>query len=196
MALAVQANLVQLKVAHARRRGLDPKDHEITVSSPGSITAFRETLIDRRQLRGYSDIELQLRLREVWGQFCLMRWVFGGLAGQVDFAGCDADHELRCATELEAKHAEVHAMLWRLRFEQRKRTDQTYAKSQQYAEDNSLARRIPLQPMGKAVDACTNDELLLSACKHVGMLGALRWVMDCRRAWGDADLIAVSERPF
>src|SRR5262247_4111346 len=76
MGVAVQANLMTLVVADAKRRGIKPEQHDIIVRAPGAVKHFRETLIDPKTIAGYSDAELHLRLREIWGQFCLMGWLF------------------------------------------------------------------------------------------------------------------------
>ena len=67
MAVAVQANLVQLKVAQSKRAGLASEAHEIQVSSPGAVTDYRETLIPREVIAGYDDTAVLLRVHEVWG---------------------------------------------------------------------------------------------------------------------------------
>lgn len=76
MAIAVQANLVTLVVAESKRQGKKPHQHEIKTAAPGAVKHFRETLIEPAAIAGYSDVELHLRLREIWGQFCLMGWLF------------------------------------------------------------------------------------------------------------------------
>ncbi len=76
MAIAVQANLVTLVVAESKRQGKKPNQHEIKTAAPGAVKHFRETLIEPAVIAAYSDAELHLRLREIWGQFCLMGWLF------------------------------------------------------------------------------------------------------------------------
>jgi len=198
MALVVQANLVQLKTFDAKRRGLSSSEHEIRVPPPGAVLRYREALLDRESLKPYSDAELTLRLHEFWGRYCLMQWLFerDGTEKPVNFASVSSAAPLRCPTELVVKLDEVHAMLWRLRFEQRRRTDHTYISSTAFHRHLEWAGQIPLQPLGRQVDQCADEELLLSACQHVGMLATLRWVMDRTREWNDPSLMEVSDQPF
>ncbi|MCH8241421.1 MAG: hypothetical protein IH897_02280 [Planctomycetes bacterium] len=46
------------------------------------------------------------------------------------------------------------------------------------------------------VETVSDDELVLAACEHAGMLATLRWIMDPRREWGEAGIMDVGERPF
>jgi hypothetical protein len=198
MALAVQANLVQLRVAEAKRRGIPAERHEIKVPAPGFVRDFRETLIDHHLLAAYPDVHVQLRLREVWGQFCVMLWVFfrDEPPERAGFADLPADAQVRCGTVVEAKHDEVHAILWLLRFEQRRRGDSDYARSAEFAEHQRLAAKIPGQAFGKPVADCTDDELVHAACEYAGMLAALRWIMGRVRNWGEEGCMQVAMRPF
>lgn len=198
MAIAVQANLLQLKIAAIRRSGPSESLQTINVISPGKVRTFRETLIDRRAIRGYSDFELEVRLRELWGQFCVMSWLFERVptCGPVDFAGLPMDAPTRCDTEIEFKHAEVHAFLWRLRFEQRRRHDVEYAASPAFKRDQLLAARVPATAFGKLTAECSDDELLLGGCEYAGMLAVLRWAMDRGRDWGAAGIMDVGDTPF
>jgi len=198
MAVAVQANLVQLRVADAKRRGAEPGESGMAVVSPGVVRMFRETLIDRDCLKRYSVEELQLRMREVWGQYCLMRWVFGRNAEDelTDFAHLPANAELRCDSVLDIKLAEIEGLSWRLRFEQRRRHDAAYAASQQYEELAELAERIPATAFGTPASDATDEALLLASCEFAGMLATLRWIMDRRRVWGEPGIMEVGERPF
>lgn len=198
MAIAVQANLVQLRVAHAKQLGPVPDDHLLRVPSPGAVRAFRETLIDRHVLRDYAEFELRARLHEVWGQYCLIAWLFqqDPSQGTVNFAAMPADAKLRCDAEIEIKHTEVHAFLWRLRFEQRRRQDAEYAKSPALSHNNLLAAKIPAVVFGKTADDATEDELLAGACQHAGMLAVLRWTMDSAKPWADPGIMDVNDTPF
>ena len=198
MAVVVQANLVHLKTLDARRRGISSQDHEIRVPSPGAVLRQREHLLDRERVAAYSDIALRLRLHEFWGRYCLLKWYFA-VAGPLQFddlSRASADSPTRCPTEVDAKSAEVHAMLWRLRFEQRRRSDLPYRDAPTFARDLELAQRIPLRPFGKDVDRCTDEELLLSACEHAGMLAVLRWTMDRTTDWNAPGIMEVADQPF
>ena len=266
MAIAVQANLVQLKVSEAKRRGIPPEQHEIQVPSPGTVRLFRETLIDHRTLATYSDQEVHLRLHEVWGQFCVMRWLFSASApvgsplpsrergegspvpplpprergrgegsSASDFATLPPDAEMHCAAALEAKHAELHALLWRIRLEQRRRdvservtanpiesatsdqsrdrkgavlspadtsgsdpSDTSHKRKRVVSSqrDELLAAQIPAIVFGKTMDHASDEELLLGACQHAGMLAALRWTLNPRRPWADPGIMDVNDDPF
>ena len=198
MALAVQANLVQLKVADGKRRGIAPTNHDIQTPAPGAVLRYRETLIDRRVIQAYGDLELRLRLHEVWGRFCLMGWLFSKEAddGSCDLSDLSDDATMRCAATMAIKHDELHAMLWRLRFEQRKRHDADLSQSPAFSRDDRLAGTIPLKLFGKTVDDCTEEEILLGACQHVGMLATLRWTMRNDVVWNDETLMHVADQPF
>lgn len=197
MGLAVQANLVQLKVAEAKRRGIAPAMHAIGVPAPGYVKHFRETLIAHGVIAAYPDLHVHLRLREVWGQYCLMLWLFElkGPAETSNFAAAQLG-EMRCGSALDIKHDEIHALLWRLRFEQRRRTDADYAESAVFRRDRGYADRIPAEVWGKKVAECSDEELLSAACEYAGMLAALRWVMDPRRVWGEEGIMDVAPKPF
>jgi hypothetical protein len=198
MAVVVQANLVHLKTIDARRREIPSRDHEIRVPSPGAVLRHREHLLDRERVGAYSDPAVRLRLHEIWGQYCLMSWLFttGGDVQLTDLSSAPANASMRCPPEIEIKAAEVHAMLWRLRFEQRRRSDPAYRDTSTFSRDQELSEQIPLRPFGKEADQCTEDELLLSACEHAGMLAALRWTMDRTREWNAPGLMDVAEQPF
>lgn len=197
MAVAVQANLVQLKIAECKRLGTPTSQHAIDVQSPGAVRRFRETLVDLEFLKTAPATHIHLRLRESWGQFCFMRWAFSAESkGSYDFSVPCAQSELRCPAVLESKHAELHALLWRIRFEQRMRGVPGDSDREPSEEDRSLAKRIPAEAFGTPVAQCPDDELVLSACEHAGMLAALRWIMDSRREWGEAGIMDVGERPF
>lgn len=185
MRLAVQVNLAHLKVADARRRGIDPGAHEIEVSSPGFVSDFRETLIDHRVVTGYTDQEVRLRLREIWGQFCLLGWVLG-----------EGDDAARCETAMAAKHAEIHALLWRLRYEQRLRERAAPGEPASAGDEARLAAEIPAVALGEPVGDASDEAVLLAACEHAGMLAAIRWCTDRTRRWGADGIMAVADSPF
>ena len=197
MAVAVQANLLQLKIAECKRFATPASQHAIDVQSPGAVRRFRETLIDLEFLKTAPATHIHFRLREIWGQYCLMRWAFSmDTKKSADFSTLSPESEVRCRTVLEAKHAELHALLWALRFEQRLRSAPSAPNSELSEEDRELAKRIPVEAFGTPVAQCPDDELVLAACEHAGMLAALRWIMDARREWGEAGIMDVGERPF
>lgn len=197
MAIAVQANLVQLKVADAKRRGLRSIDHEIMIRPPGAVLRYRDTLIDRKILAGYGNDELQMRLHEIWGRFCLFQWLFltDEGRGPCDFGTLPEDVELRCDTALSAKHTELHAIAWRILFEQRWR-DAKAGQAAPSEADTRWAETIPASAFGRPITECDDREVVLAACEHVGMLAVLRWVMEASRRWDDPDLMMVADQPF
>jgi len=198
MAVAIQANLVQLRVADEKLRGIEPGAGAIAVRSPGVVAHYRETLIDRARLKQYAIDELQLRMREVWGQYCLMRWVFSRAGDEeaTDFSQLPADAELRCDSVLDIKLAEIEGLLWGLRFEHRRRHDADYVKSEGFEADAELAATIPAEAFGTPATDATDEALLLASCEFAGMLAALRWVMDRRRVWGEPGIMEVGDRPW
>ena len=198
MAIAVQANLVCLKVADAKRRGLASDEHEIKVPAPGPVTRYRETLIDPKVTAGYLNLELHLRLHEVWGQFCLMQWLFSvhDSHGDVNLAHLPADAQMQCDGALEVKHTALHAFLWRIRFEDRRRNDPDYLSTSRFKSDAEFAATIPANAFSKPIDDCSDEEVLLAGCQYAGLLGAIRWVMDGRRAWAEPGIMDVDNRPF
>ena len=114
MAIVLQANLVQLKVADARRRDLPVVEHEIRAPSPGAVSQFREHLIDRHVISEYDANSLALRMHEVWGHHCLFRWAFHCTAEDSnDLSQLTDDDEFRCDTVLRAKAEELNAILWK-----------------------------------------------------------------------------------
>jgi hypothetical protein len=50
--------------------------------------------------------------------------------------------------------------------------------------------------MGRTVEDCSDEDLLLSTCEHVGMMATLRWTIDRTRDWNDLALMDVPEHPF
>lgn len=198
MAVAVQANLVQLKVADAKRRGIPTEVHEIKVRSPGTVRRFRETLLDRHALAGHEDWVLRLQLHEAWGQLCAMGWLLGATdaAAGVDFALPIGDRVMQCGASIVTKEAETHAFVWKIRHEAQNRHDPTYTGSADFARRQARAESIPAQAFGKPVAACSDEELLLGDREHLGILAVLRWVLDSRRAWGAAELTHIADEPF
>lgn len=198
MTIAIQANLVQLKVADAKRLRIPTDQHEIQVPPPGKVDLFRETLIERKTLLGYTGSELHVRLREVWGQYCMMRWLLhmddsGQPMGSV---APPVDASLRCLTSIEGKFREVHALLWKFRHEQDSRLGPPHESSNRSAEDRKVAARIPAEFQGKSVERCTHEELLIGACEYAGMLAALRWALEPESAWAAAGCMDVADHPF
>lgn len=194
MAVVVQANLAQLKTAEVKRR--EASTDEVDVPSPGPVTARRDALIDHRRIKGYTDAALHLRLHEIWGQFCVFCWAL-----QVpdpkqppSFRREAFDRDMQCGSALQLKKAEIEAMFWRLRFEQRVRSDAAFRASSECQTLTPVADRIPVQVFGVDPRSCEDDALLVAACEHAGMLAAIRWISDRRWTWAQDGIMELDER--
>jgi hypothetical protein len=201
MGLAVQANLVQLQTALARRFRGPPS----SVPPPGPITRYRETLIDWRTLKGYDEPLLNLRLREIWGQHCLICWTFhesdptrppayADLSG-ASLAGPAGNHAMRCAGELGAKLSDITQGLWRLRHEQRLRHDPAARQEPEFRKQQEAAMDMPMLVYGENVRVCADGDLLSCACEYAGMLAAIRWISDDRWTWGRPGIMELDGAP-
>lgn len=184
-ARAVQANVVALKIAWCKRTGQDPATHDIQTPSPGAVLSFREILIDWRIIRDYSLEEIALRLRQAWGEFCVLCWVFPFVDPQkpIDFAHLPANQAIRCCGHIQEKLHEIQTVLWRLKHEQKVRFDANARKNPEFQRQHEIAMGKPVTVYGQTVATCPDEELLCCACEHAGMLAALRWVADDRWAW-------------
>lgn len=198
MAVAIQANLVQLSVAFQRRAPGGFALHVPPIPSPGAVTVLREALVSRGELAGMSEEELLMRLHLVWGQYCQMNWLVEreDPTAWVDFGSLPDDVSLKCEAPVEAKLMEVHALTWRLQFEQRRRHDSAFAQLDGFAAKAALADRIPATACNRPLAQCSDAELLAAACQHLGMLAVLRWVTDARRRWDDPSLMEIHDQPF
>lgn len=185
MAVAVQANLVTLKVAWSKRVNVPSERHEIRTPPPGAVRRFREVLIDRNAINAYDDGELALRTRQVWGEFGALCWVFGhdDPHHPPDFAHLPPRHGMRCPAHMQAKLDEIQTGLWRFRFEQRFRLDPAAQQEPGFQRDYEHALATPMLVYGQNVRVCSNEDLLLCACEFAGMLAALRWAVDDRLTW-------------
>lgn len=195
-ATAAQANVVQLRTADTKRRRPEPSDHEIRTPSPGAVVLHREMLIDHRRIREYTDAELALRLREAWGQFCLFCWSLHVEDPHQPpiFASLTGEHPLRCPSALNVKEAELSAMLWRLKFEQRLRHDPGSRGQSEFDAARSAAQRIPVTVFSKGIDQSDMGAIVACSCEHAGMLAAVRWIADRQWNWGDEGIMDVDER--
>ncbi len=193
MAIAVQANLVQLRTAAMRAGGVLAEPAELNVPPPGAVRRFRETLFDRGALQAMEAGVLAAVLHEQWGRYCLMRWVFheSTLAGETNLALLTEDLEMRCETELRVKEAELHAMLWRYRHDERVRLDQGYAADPGRSRRDEWAASIP--PL--AANA-TPQTLQALACQYGGMLATIRWVMRPGSDWLAPEHFHLGDEPF
>lgn len=118
-----QENLARLRDEEAARLGTPPSKHDITVAHPARIDANHASLISVETIQGYSDAELRLRLHEIWGRYCLLRWLWERHEKPIDtdLAHVPFDAQPRCDAVLDAKHVELHALFWKIHFEQRRR---------------------------------------------------------------------------
>ena len=184
-ARAVQANVVALRVAWCKRTGLDQDAHDIKTPPPGPVRRSRELLIPRETIAGYSDEEVQLRLRQVWGEFCALSWLFPFVDPQkpIDFDDLKPDQTLRCLGDVGGKLAELQIGLWRMRHEQRLRFDPEAGNDAEFQRQHAVALSRPVTVFGQHISICGNFELLACACEYAGMLAALRWATDDRWGW-------------
>ncbi len=191
MAVAVQANLVQLNVACRKRAGLAGVTEGIDVPPPGAVTLSRESLISRNTLASYDDTALLMRTHEVWGQFCLLCWYFYATEPQSppDFKNLPTGQCVHCPNSLLNKTREIEKCLWRLRFEQRLRRDPDFRHQPEFEEDWRVAQDIPAIVLGENVQVCSDESLLLGTCEFAGMLAAARWTGDSRWRWGQEGIM-------
>src|ERR1043166_4000170 len=182
-ARAVQANVVALRTNWCKRIAEEPAAHDIRTPSPGAISAQRELLIDWRVIRDFSNEELALRLRQVWGEFCALCWLFPFVDPQkpIDFGQLSPNQSLRCCQDVHQKIEQVQTGLWRMKHEQRLRLDGTKELSLQ--REHEIAMTTPFKVYNVSVSQCSDEDLLCCACEYAGMLAALRWASDNRWAW-------------
>lgn len=196
LGIVLQANLVQLRVEARRRAPDDAAWSRMALPSPGAVIAHREALIDRRVVRSYAPVELRMRWHEQWGAYCALCWLIQAAEPAHNFGGPLPDADMHCAAAVDVKIAEVHAFLWRLRYELAARRDPDYARTPSGRRDALRAARIPLALHGKTPENADNGELLDGFCEHIGMVAALRWAVHPQRSWGDAELIEIGDDPF
>jgi hypothetical protein len=192
-AQAVQANVVALRVVVCRLTGQEPATHPIKTPAPGAVKALREILIDRPILAGYAVEEAMLRLRQVWGEFCALCWLFPHVDPQrpIHFGEISPWQTMRCLGEVHEKLAEVQRGLWRLLHEQRLRHDPEASRKEAFRRDHEFALSRPMTVAGKLITLASDDEIFCAACEHAGMFAALRWVTDKRWAWEAAGIMTL-----
>ncbi len=196
--IAVQANLVQLRV-EAQRRKIDSLSRVLLdVAAPGVVRQFRQTLIDRQAIKNCTDLELLLQLHENWGQYCAISWL---LSGEADESRDREDkHEalstLKCETSIRIKLAEVHAFAWRFRFELDSRRSGDSAAMNHHQASTNTANQIPAEAFGQSAEHLNESELMLAVCEHVGLLSVLRWSLDNQSHWLDPSLSTIDDEPF
>lgn len=182
---AVQANLVSLRVAWCRRTGQTGANHDIQTPPPGPVVKHRQILIEPALLKGYTLDEIALRLRQVWGEFCALCWVFPGVDPQnpISFDPLPPDQQARCPGHIVEKLQEVQAGLWRLRHEQRARFDRDAARDPAFVREHETALARDIRVFGHSVSHCNDADLFACTCEYAGMLAALRWAIDSRWQW-------------
>ncbi len=193
MAVAVQANVAQLRIAQTKRAGAEAQTHNIRTPSPGPVKRFRETLIDWKIIKSYTHEELTLRLHEIWGQFCLFCWLFhhGRPHDPPPFTALAGRGEFRCPAEIFNKCGDIERGLWRMRHEQRLRADPQANQDPEFVKEAEVALDIPVMVYGQNVRVCGNEDLLRASCEFAGMLAAARWTSDDRLAWGQEGIMDV-----
>lgn len=189
----VQANVAALATAANRRLEQSNQCIDIKTPPPGPVKRFREFLIDWRIIRDYSDIELVLRLRQVWGEFTALCWLFhhGDPHHPPHFSALPVDAPLRCTGHVHDKLTEVQRGLWRLIHERRLREDPGYRDDPAFKHERDLALSIPMKIGGRSIGSADEQTLFMQACEHAGMLAALRWALDGRLQWEGAGIMEV-----
>ncbi len=193
-AQAVQANLVALRVAWCKQTGQPAGMHDIQTPPPGTVKKMREILIDRHVLKDYTLEEIALRLRQVWGEFTALCWLFPDMNPQtpISFEPLPADQTIRCPMHVYEKLEEVQRGLWRLRHEQRRRHDPKAFDDPDFRREHPLALSCPVSVFGQPIGTCGDEELLCCACEYAGMLAALRWVTDNRWGWESPGIMDIA----
>jgi hypothetical protein len=181
----VQANVVTLKVAWDRQPARHDIELDIRTPAPGPVRSMREALLDRDVVKSYEPGEILLRLRQVWGEFCALVWLFPGVDPQkpINFRNLPPSQAIWCHTHTLAKLDEIQRNIWRIRHEQRRRGDPEAGRDPAFQKTHEAALAFSLRIYGVDVLKCSNEALFCAACEHAGMLAALRWATDQRWAW-------------
>ena len=184
-AQAVQANVASLRVAWCRHTGEPAALHEIRTPSPGPVRRLREILIDPRTLKEYTAGEISLRLRQVWGEFCALCWLFPHVDPQrpICFDPLPPAESIRCCGDTQTKLDEVQRGLWRLRHEIAIRQHPNPGAVPALQAEHEIALTRPVSVYGEPVHIAGDEPLLACACEYAGMLAALRWATDSRWDW-------------
>lgn len=182
---AVQANVVTLKNTMQRRLNQPTDDHDIKTPAPGPVRRARGMLLALDVIKAYSDAELQIRLRQIWGEFCALCWLFPHVDPQspLNFDELDPRQVVRCTGEANRKMDMIQKGLWRLRHEQRLRHDPDARTDAGFQQQHAWAKAMKLEVQGRDVSAASDDALLQTACEYAGMLAAFRWALDDRWDW-------------
>lgn len=191
---AVQANVVSLRVALAKRAGDAADSLEIRTPAPGAVRRLREILIDRSIVKEYSVPELAMRLRQVWGEFSALCWAFNHADphNPIDFDEVHEKHPLRCPLHIHEKVREIQLGLWRMVHEQSARHDRSVRDDPQFRAEHDFALANPVKVFGQNIHLCNDADLFACACEHAGMLAALRWAIDDRWEWESPGIMNVT----
>ena len=177
--------MVTLRVAWERRSAHHDIELDIRTPSPGPVRSMREALLDRETVKSYEPAEILLRLRQVWGEFCALSWLFPGVDPQnpINFSDLPPGQAIHCHTHTLTKLDEIQKNIWRIRHEQRRRGDSEARKDPAFQKAHEFALAFSLRIYGVDVLKCSNEALFCAACEHAGMLAALRWATDRRWGW-------------
>jgi hypothetical protein len=191
---AVQANVVALKVAWQKKIGTDEAIRQIRTPSPGRVRQLRDILIDHRLIRQYDPDDIALRLRQVWGEFNALCWLFPFCDPQkpIQFEPLAAGQSIRCHMESQKKLDHVQSGLWRLLHEQRLRHDRDYRQEKGFRELHEQAQTIDVNVYGVAIGHCDDQAMFCCTCEYAGMLAALRWACDDRWDWEGPGIMDVA----
>ena len=184
VARSIQANVVTLRVSLVRRHPeFDLSD--IRTPSPGPVRRHRDVLLSPETLKTYSIDDSMARLRQVWGEFCAICWLFPHVDPQdpIDFDNMPAGQDHRCISDARAKLEEVQTNFWRILHEQQKRHDPAAAQDPVFQRDAEIAVTHRLKIYGIHITGATDSQVLQAACEYAGMLAALRWALDDRWTW-------------
>ncbi len=193
---ATQANVVTLAVAWERLIEKPEIKLEIRTPPPGPVRRMREILLDRQTVKSYSPGEILLRLRQVWGEFCALCWIFPHVDPQapLDFGNLPPQQGVLCPAHVAAKIEDVQFEFWRIRHEQRRRHDPEARKDPRFRQEDEVALMHPVDIYGQTVSFCPDEALFCAACEHAGMLAALRWASDSRWGWEAPGIMDVAVR--
>ncbi|HPF40123.1 MAG TPA: hypothetical protein P5081_13880 [Phycisphaerae bacterium] len=192
-ARAIQANVVALRVA-LERRVPDVRLDDIRTPAPGPIRRSRALLLRPETLKAYTPDELMVRLRQVWGEFCALCWLFAHVDPQapIDFDQMPDGQDHRCVTDARSKLEEVQRHLWRLLHEQRRRHDPDAPKDPTFQRDCEIAVTQRLRVYDVLVTNANDTQIFHAACEYAGMLAALRWALDDRWTWEGPGIMRLS----
>lgn len=167
---------------------------EISTPAPGPVREMREILLDRRRVKDFSIDELAVRLRQVWGEFSALCWLFhhGDPNAPPRWADLPPDGPMRCPGHLLGKIREVEAGLWRIRHERYIRRFPSSLADPDTRAAHEIALTRPLRLGGAEIGLCSDPDLLCYGCEYAGMLAGLRWSADERWSWEGPSIMEVA----